>query len=72
MKYCLKQTKGHHYIRTESRVIFSAHCLIMPYICTKFHEGIISGFKVMERTLGQNLTICIKLEICQYDTEAPA
>ena len=30
---------------------FSAHCLIIPYICTKFHEEILNGFKVKERTL---------------------
>ena len=30
--------------------LFSAHCLIVLYISTKFHENISKGFKVIERT----------------------
>ena len=30
--------------------LFSAHRLIMVYICTKFHENILDGIKVIERT----------------------
>ena len=30
--------------------MFSAHSLIMVYICTTFHENISEGFKVIERT----------------------
>ena len=30
--------------------LFSAHRLIMPYICTKFHREILNGFKVIEQT----------------------
>lgn len=28
---------------------FSAHCLIMPYICIKFHEDTLNDFKVIEQ-----------------------
>ena len=28
----------------------SARCLVMLYICAKFHEIILNGFKVIERT----------------------
>ena len=31
-------------------VLFSAHCLMMVYISTKFHENILDGIKVIERT----------------------
>ena len=30
--------------------LFSAHCLIVFYICTKFNENISKGFKVIEGT----------------------
>ena len=30
--------------------IFSAHRLMMVYICAKFHENILDGIKVIERT----------------------
>ena len=30
--------------------LFSAHRLMMVYICTKFHENILNGIRVMERT----------------------
>ena len=29
-------------------VLFSAHRLIMVYICTNFHENILNGIRVME------------------------
>ena len=31
-------------------VLNSAHCLMMLYIYTKFHENISKGFRVTERT----------------------
>ena len=34
----------------ELRLFFSAHRLMMAYICTKFHENILDGIKVIERT----------------------
>ena len=34
----------------ELRFLFSAHRLIMVYISTKFHEIILNGMKVIERT----------------------
>ena len=30
--------------------MFPAHRLMMVYICTKFHENILNGIRVMERT----------------------
>ena len=52
----MKETKGHNYIKTESRVMlrFTAHHLIKPYICTKVHEEKLNSFKVLEQT--QNIT----------------
>ena len=41
-------------IRSELKVglqlFFSVHCLIIHYICTKFHEIILNGFKVIAQT----------------------
>ena len=34
----------------ELLFLFSAHRLIMVNICTKFHENILNGIRVMERT----------------------
>ena len=34
----------------ESRFFFPAHPLMVVYICTKFHENILDGIKVIERT----------------------
>ena len=34
----------------ELRFLFSAHRLMTVYICTKFHENILNGIRVMERT----------------------
>ena len=36
--------------KPELRFIFSAHPLIMLYICLKFGEKISYGFRVVERT----------------------
>ena len=38
-----KNSKGHN-------SVFSAHHLMMVYICTKFHENILEGIKVKEQT----------------------
>ena len=45
-------TKGHNSLTIIHgvKVLFSAHHLIMVYICTKFRENILNGFRVMERT----------------------
>ena len=50
-------TKGYNYIKLEERLLFlsSAPRLMMLCICTKIHEEISKGFKVIERT--QNMTI---------------
>ena len=32
------------------RFLFAACRLMMVYICTKFHENILNGIRVMERT----------------------
>ena len=34
----------------EFGFLFSAHRLMMIYICTKFHENILEGLKVIEQT----------------------
>ena len=34
----------------EIPFLFSAHSLIVIYICTKFHENILEGIQVMELT----------------------
>ena len=31
-------------------LLISARCLVMLYICAKFHEIILNGIKVIERT----------------------
>ena len=31
-------------------VFFSAHCLMVVYVSTKFHVNILNGIKVIERT----------------------
>ena len=38
----------------ECRFLFSAHRLMMVYICTKFHENILNCIRVMEGTLKVN------------------
>ena len=47
-----KITKGHKFVKTrvELQLFFSAHRLKILYICTKFCENILNGFKVIERT----------------------
>ena len=37
-------------MKVESRFLFSAHRVMMVYICTKFHENILHGIKVIKRT----------------------
>ena len=37
-------------MKVELRFLFSAHCLMVVYICTKFHENILEDTKVIERT----------------------
>ena len=36
--------------RLGLRFVFSTYCQMMPDICTKFHEEILNGLKVIERT----------------------
>ena len=45
-------TKGHNSLNIIHgvNVLFYGHHLIMIYICIKFHENILKGFRVMERT----------------------
>ena len=44
-------TKGHNSIKTvmELWYLISAYHLMVLYICTKFHENIAKGFRVIER-----------------------
>ena len=46
----LKYTKGHNSVKNVGGVTILAHCLVLLYICTKFHENISKGFRVIERT----------------------
>ena len=44
--------KGHNSIKNVGGVtvlFFSAHRLMVVYICAKFHENIFNGIKVLER-----------------------
>ena len=34
----------------ELGFLCSAHCLIMLYICMKFHDNILNGFQVIQQT----------------------
>ena len=34
----------------ELRFFFSAHLLMVFYVCAKFHENILDGIKVIEET----------------------
>ena len=46
-------SKGHNSIKNEDGVTvhFSAHRLVVVYICTKFlHQNILDSIKVIERT----------------------
>ena len=38
-------------MKVEFRFFFSAHRLIVVYICTNFHENILNGIKIIEQTL---------------------
>ena len=42
-----KMSKGHNSVKNVGGVtfLFSAHRLMMVYICTKFHENILNGIK---------------------------
>ena len=46
----LKFTKGHNSVKTIGGVLlpFSAHHLLMLYICTMFQENISKGLRVIE------------------------
>ena len=41
----------------ELRFLFSVYRLVMFYICTKFHENIVYGFKAMEEGMISILNI---------------
>ena len=48
-----KISKGHYSVkkcRWSYDLFFSTHRLIVVYICAKFHENILKGIKVIERT----------------------
>ena len=48
-----KISKGHHCVEkvdVELWLFFSSNRLMVIYICTKFHENILDGIKVKERT----------------------
>ena len=47
-----KNSKGHISIKSVGGVmVHSLHnCRIVVYICTNFHENILDGIKVIERT----------------------
>ena len=47
-----KISKGHNSIKiyVELWFLFSAHHLMVVYISTKFHENILEGIKIIERT----------------------
>ena len=40
--------KGHESIKNSTCFFFSENCLVMLYICTKFHENISKGLRVTE------------------------
>ena len=50
--YLRKFSKGHNSIKmlAELQFLTSTYYLTMLYICTKFHENIAKGFRVIERT----------------------
>ena len=47
-----KISKGHNSVENEGgvTVLFPADCLMMLYICAKFHENFLDGIKITERT----------------------
>ena len=54
MIFIEKISKGHNSVKTVDGVtvlfFFYVHRLMVVYICTKFHENILDGIKVLERT----------------------
>ena len=50
--FIAKISKGYNSVNNVDGVtiLFSAYCLIVVYISRKFHEIILSGIKVIERT----------------------
>ena len=48
----VKFSKGHSSLKlyVEFKLFFSAHHLIMLFICNTFHENISKGFRVIEWT----------------------
>ena len=48
----IKFTNGHNSVKiyVELRDLFSAHCLVISYICSIFRENISIGFGVIKRT----------------------
>ena len=41
-----KISKGHNSVKNVDGIsLFSAHRLMMVYICTKFHENILDGYR---------------------------
>ena len=48
-----KIARGNNYAKNAGgvNVLISARCLVMLYICAKFHEIILYGIKVIEQTL---------------------
>ena len=51
MIFIRKIAKGHNSVKNvECRFLFTAHCLMMVYICTKFRENILRNIRVMELT----------------------
>ena len=52
-------------MEVEFQFLFSAHRLMMVYICTKFHENILNGIRVMELTRKVNGWTDIRHDIIQ-------
>ena len=52
LKFVGKISKGHNSVKMlmELHFFLSVHCLMMVYICTKFHEIILDIIKVIEQT----------------------
>ena len=50
--FIAKLSNGHNSVKHlgELQFFFSAHRLMVDYICTKFHENILDGIKVTDRT----------------------
>ena len=47
-----KNIKGHNSVKMKVALgfFFFVHRLMMVYICIKFHENILDGIKIIERT----------------------